>query len=236
MVRWTRVAERIIDLLTAYTGDGMLFAVDTRLRPNGGSGPLVQTESAVKDYFDARAEAWEGITYMKSRVVAGDAARADEFLSELQEIDWRRYGQGGRSRTDLRQMRLKLQKEQGASNPLKAGRGGYYDIDFLLMYLRLKSAGFFFKVLNTPERIEVLENMGHLDREEARFLQDAARFYRALDHGLRVLSGHAEGKLPASETQLELLGALLSRWTAIPLSGLSDIRAQTRAMFDRIFH
>jgi glutamate-ammonia-ligase adenylyltransferase len=236
MVRWTRVAERIIDLLTAYTGDGMLFAVDTRLRPNGGSGPLVQTESAVKDYFDARAEAWEGITYMKSRVVAGDAARADEFLSELQEIDWRRYGQGGRSRTDLRQMRLKLQKEQGASNPLKAGRGGYYDIDFLLMYLRLKSAGFFFKVLNTPERIEVLENMGHLDREEARFLQDAARFYRALDHGLRVLSGHAEGKLPASETQLELLAALLSRWTALPLSALSDIRSQTRAMFDRIFH
>jgi len=131
---------------------------------------------------------------------------------------------------------MKLQKEQGASNPLKAGRGGYYDIDFLLMYLRLKSAGFFFKVLNTPERIEVLENMGHLDREEARFLQDAARFYRALDHGLRVLSGHAEGKLPASETQLELLAALLSRWTAIPLSGLSDIRSQTRAMFDRIFH
>ena len=34
------------------------------------------------------------------------------------------------------------------------------------MYLRLKSAGIFFKVLNTPERIEVLENMGHLDRAE----------------------------------------------------------------------
>src|SRR5204862_5464849 len=125
---------------------------------------------------------WERITYMKSRVVAGDGARADEFLSELQEIDWRRYGQGGRSRTDLRQMRMKLQKEQGASNPLKAGRGGYYDIDFLLTYLRLKSAGCFFKVLNTPERIEVLENMGHLDREEASFWPDAAAVYLALDH------------------------------------------------------
>jgi glutamate-ammonia-ligase adenylyltransferase len=33
---WTRVAERLIDLVTAYTGDGVLFAVDTRLRPNGG--------------------------------------------------------------------------------------------------------------------------------------------------------------------------------------------------------
>jgi glutamate-ammonia-ligase adenylyltransferase len=236
---WTRVAEKIIDLLTAYTGDGMLFAVDTRLRPNGGSGPLVQTESSVKEYFASKAEAWEGITYMKSRAIvcsgADGAERAEAFLHQLQEIDWRRYGQGGRSRAELRQMRLKLEKEQGASHPLKAGKGGYYDIDFLLMYLRLKSAGFFFKVLNTPARIEVLENMGHLDRDEARLLQAAATFYRALDHGLRVQSGHAEGKLPASEAQLELLGAVLQRWTEIPLSGLREIREQTRAMFDRVF-
>jgi len=232
---WTRVAERLIDLVTAYTGEGVMFAVDTRLRPNGGGGPLVQTETAFKDYFGRTAEAWEGITYMKSRAIAGDAARAESFLHLLQEADWRRYGQSGRSRTDLRQMRLRLEKEQGASNPLKAGRGGYYDIDFLLMYLRLKSAGIFFKVLNTPERIEVLESMGHLDRSEAQFLSEAATFYRALDHGLRVLSGHAEGKLPAAEAQLEILTALVERWSPVPLTDLAEIRTRTRALFDRLF-
>ncbi|HTS76258.1 MAG TPA: hypothetical protein VMG40_08645, partial [Bryobacteraceae bacterium] len=232
---WRRVAERIIDRLSAYTGEGVLFAVDTRLRPNGGGGPLVQTESAVRDYFGRTAEAWEGITYMKSRAVAGDGARADAFLHQLQEVDWRRYGQSGRSRTDLRQMRMRLEKEQGASHPLKAGRGGYYDIDFMLMYLRLKSAGIFFKVLNTPARIEVLESMGHLDRSEAQFLHRAATFYRALDHGLRVLSGHAEGKLPASEPLQETLGELVKRWTPVRLDQLSEIRAGTRALFDRLF-
>ena len=75
MEAWTRVANRLIDLVTAYTGDGVLFAVDTRLRPNGGDGPLVQTESAVKDYFTRTAEAWEGITYMKSRAVAGETSQ-----------------------------------------------------------------------------------------------------------------------------------------------------------------
>lgn len=235
IVFWTRVAENIIALLTAYTGEGVLFAVDTRLRPNGGGGPLVQTESAVRDYFGRTAEAWEGITYMKSRVVAGNAARAESFLHLLQEVDWRRYGQSGRSRKDLRQMRLRLEKEQGASHPLKAGRGGYYDIDFLLMYLRLKSAGIFFKVLNTPARIEVLESMGHLDRAEAGFLDQAATFYRALDHALRVLSGHAEGKLPGSEALLENLRELVRRWTPVPLDQLGEIRARTRALFDRMF-
>src|SRR5262249_44986809 len=190
-----------------YTGSGVLFAVDTRLRPNGSSGPLVQTETAVKDYFTHSAEAWEGITYMKSRAIAGDPPRAEAFLHELQAVDWRRYGQSGRSRADLRQMRMRLEKEQGPAHPLKAGRGGYYDIDFLLMYLRLKSAGIFFRVLNTPARIEVLESLGHLDRATAEFLLETATFYRALDHGLRIITGHAEAKLPKADAQREALGA-----------------------------
>jgi len=235
MIFWTRVAERVVHLITAYTGEGVVFAVDTRLRPNGSAGSLVQTESAVTEYFAQAAEAWEGITYMKSLAVAGDPKRAESFLHELQQVDWRRYGQSGRSRADLREMRARLEKEQGPSRPLKAGRGGYYDIDFLLMYLRLKSAGVFFTVLNTPARIEVLEHMGHLSRQDAQFLRDAATFYRALDHGLRVISGHAESRLPGSDAQLDTLNALLRRWTPIPLSDLNRIRSETRAVFDRFF-
>jgi glutamate-ammonia-ligase adenylyltransferase len=132
-------------------------------------------------------------------------------------------------------MRHRLEREQGPTQPLKAGRGGYHDIDFLLLYLRLKSAGVFFKTLNTPERIEVLEQMGHLSREQAEFLSGAARFYRALDHGLRVISGHAEGKLPKAESHLELLNEVVARWSPIPLSDLGKIRTQTRAVFDRFF-
>jgi len=232
---WTRAAGRLVDLITAYTGEGVLFAVDTRLRPNGDSGPLVITETSFKDYFSRAAEAWEGITYMKSRAVAGDAVRAEQFLHELQDLDWQRYGQSGRSRADLKQMRMRLEKETGAAHPLKAGRGGFYDIDFMLMYLRLKNAGVYFKVLNTPQRIEVLESMGHLDKKAAKFLNEAATFYRALDHGIRVLTGHAEAKLPTAESQVEALGALLQRWSPIPLSALDDIRSRTRVAFEKLF-
>ena len=38
------------------------------------------------------------------------------------------------------------------------------------MYLRLKGAGMFFKSLNTPERIDIVEKMGHLDRADAESL------------------------------------------------------------------
>ena len=60
---------------------------------------------------------------MKSRAVAGNVERATEFLHELQEVDWRRYGQSMRSRKELAEMRARLEREQGPRNPLKAGRG-----------------------------------------------------------------------------------------------------------------
>jgi glutamate-ammonia-ligase adenylyltransferase len=238
---WTCVAERMIQAISVYTGQGVMFTVDTRLRPNGREGALVQCEGVYKDYFAKRAEAWEGIAYMKSRGVAGNMARATEFLHELQDVDWRRYGQSGRSRRELAQMRARLEKEQGSRNPLKAGRGGYYDIDFALMYLRLKGAGIFFKVLNTPERIDVIEKMGHLEREDAEFLRDAATFYRAIDHGVRIAAGHAEGSLPSSPEQMRILTELVHRWTPEHLHGgsldakLAQIRTRTREFFDRVF-
>ncbi|HMC59298.1 MAG TPA: hypothetical protein VKJ01_08915, partial [Candidatus Solibacter sp.] len=139
-VFWTGVAERMIQTLSAYTGEGVMFAIDTRLRPNGRAGDLVQTEGAYKAYFAGHAEAWEGISYMKSRGLAGNVERATEFLHELQDVDWRRYGQSMRSRKELAEMRARLEREQGPRNPLKAGIGGYYYIDFALMYLRLKAA------------------------------------------------------------------------------------------------
>jgi [glutamine synthetase] adenylyltransferase / [glutamine synthetase]-adenylyl-L-tyrosine phosphorylase len=238
---WTGVAERMIQTLSSYTGEGLMFAIDTRLRPNGREGELVLPEAAYKAYFEGRAEAWEGISYMKARAIAGDAERATVFLHELQDVDWRRYGQSMRSRRDLIEMRMRVEREQGPRNPLKAGMGGYYDIDFALMYLRLKGAGIFYKVLNTPERIDVIEKMGHLDREDADFLREAATFYRAIDHGQRILTGHAEGSLPTSQAQLETLTNLVKRWTPAHLhhqridATLHEIRLRTRAFFERTF-
>jgi glutamate-ammonia-ligase adenylyltransferase len=178
---------------------------------------------------------------MKSRAVAGNVERATDFLHELQDVDWRRYGQSMRSREELAEMRARLEREQGPRNPLKAGMGGYYDIDFALMYLRLKGAGIFYKVLNTPERIDVIEKMGHLDREDADFLREAATFYRAVDHGQRVSTGHAEGSLPTSPAQFEVLTGLVKRWTPPHLheqrldATLREIRRRTREFFNRLF-
>jgi len=238
---WTAVAERLIGVIGAYTGDGVVFTIDTRLRPNGREGALVQTEGTYRKYFAQSAQAWEGISYMKARAIAGNAERGTAFLGDLQTIDWERYGQGRRSREELAHMRKRLEREQGVRNPLKAGVGGYYDIDFVLMYLRLRDAGSFYKVLNTPKRIAVIVESGNLDAADAAFLSDAATFFRAVDHGLRVATGHAEGRLPANPAHVAVLTELVHRWVPSSLhEGTLEavsrrIRRETRAFFERVF-
>jgi glutamate-ammonia-ligase adenylyltransferase len=238
---WTRVAERLISILAAYTGEAPALNIDTRLRPYGREGPLVQTESQYFSYLARDAEAWEGLAFMKARGVAGNVHRATRFLINLQQVDWQRYGQSGRSRDDLRQMRMKLQREAGALAPLKAGQGAYYDADFILMYLRLKDAGLFFKSLNTPERIRILEKTGHLDRNAAELLLAGTTFFRALDHAIRVVTGRREGKLPSGPLERKLVVDLLARWTGGDASDLSLeeqsglVRASMRRLFDAVF-
>jgi glutamate-ammonia-ligase adenylyltransferase len=231
----------MINLLSSYTADGIIFAVDTRLRPDGSSGSLVQTEESYRSYFENRADAWEGLAFMKSRCVAGDTKLSERFLGEIQKTVWRRYGQSERSRMELAGMRARLEQEQGNENPLKSGRGGFYDIDFSLLYLRLRSAGIFFPVLNTLQRIDVVEQMGHVERADAEFLRDAATFYRAVDHGLRLSTGKAQGDLPKSASQSEMLLELVRKWTPHHLHDqpleleLAQIQERTSAFFHQLF-
>ncbi len=87
----------------------------------------------------------------------------------------------------------------------------------------------------------MIEKMGHLDREDADFLREAATFYRAVDHGQRVSTGHAEGSLPTAPAQLQVLANLVQRWTPEHLHRqrlditLGEIRQRTREFFNRLF-
>ena len=63
----------------------------------------------------------------------------------------------------------------------------------------------------------------------------------ALDHGVRVSTGHAGDTLPAGGSQLESLNGLVRRWTPEHLHDqplnveLAQIQARTREFFDRLF-
>ena len=73
---FTRLGKRVIAAIGEITGDGQVFRVDMRLRPNGDSGPLVCSLDALENYFVTQGREWERYAWIKSRVM-NSGANAD---------------------------------------------------------------------------------------------------------------------------------------------------------------
>jgi glutamate-ammonia-ligase adenylyltransferase len=85
-VFFTRLGQRIIHVLTAYTPLGQLYEVDMRLRPSGAAGLLVSSLTAFREYQYRQAWTWEHQALVRARPVAGCprlAARFEELRREV---------------------------------------------------------------------------------------------------------------------------------------------------------
>ncbi len=84
---FSKVAEKTISYLSTLTREGFVFRVDTRLRPTGSKGPLVQSIDAFKNYYSSQAETWELQALLRARCVAGDRAVGERVLPRYPGAD-----------------------------------------------------------------------------------------------------------------------------------------------------
>jgi glutamate-ammonia-ligase adenylyltransferase len=201
-----RAAERIIEILTAYTRVGALFPVDTRLRPRGREGELVTTPTQLAEYFLRDASAWEAITYLRLRFIAGDKALA-KLAVESTQAGIATAAQRATFDGELNSMRRRLEASDASAN-LKTGPGGTYDIDYLVGRLQAKHA--LWSDGNLSERVRVVENYGSLAQDDARELATNAEFLRALEHCIRLVTGRPGKWLPVQEHAAECVTKLMS--------------------------
>lgn len=237
------LAEKTIDALSSYTRDGVVFAVDTRLRPRGAEGELVITEDALLEYLERSAQPWEALTYLKACPIAGDAELGQRVASQVAEALFERFGGDRDLAYALREMRHRLEKEaRGRSSPTKTAAGGYYDIDYAVSYLRLRHRISLKPGSNMPEQIAALEAAGILSGADARTLTAGAAFLRALDHAMRLVTGRIMRALPARPGDAEAVELLLRRWQFIEADGrtapvqdkLTRIREQVREVYNGV--
>src|SRR5262249_5073167 len=83
---YARLAQRINTWLTSFTGAGVLYETDLRLRPDGASGLLVSRFGAYEEYQRTKAWTFEHQALTRARFVAGDAgigARFEQLRSEV---------------------------------------------------------------------------------------------------------------------------------------------------------
>ena len=104
------------------------------------------------------------------------------------------------------------------------------------MYLRLKSAGVFFRVLNTPARIEVLESMGDMDRGRRRSsCWTPRRFIARWIMPCACCRAMPKASFPSPSVQRGNHCRAVAEVDADPASELGEIRNKVSAAFDRLF-
>lgn len=205
-----RVAERIVEILSAYTRDGAVFPVDARLRPHGNDGELVQTPAQLEAYFSREAQAWEAITYAKARYVAGSRRLAEEALAATDVLGCR-FADDPTFIPALLEMRTKLEKtHSGEFDNLKTGPGGLYDIDFILGAKLIRTGSCNLQG-NLRQRLQLLLERGTISEGDCRRLDRHAELLRTVEHVVRLVTGRGRQTLPVAGPMRTVCDELCSR-------------------------
>ncbi|MEK6743681.1 MAG: bifunctional [glutamate--ammonia ligase]-adenylyl-L-tyrosine phosphorylase/[glutamate--ammonia-ligase] adenylyltransferase [Nitrospirota bacterium] len=207
---FSKIAEKTISYLTTMTREGFSYRVDTRLRPTGAKGPLVQSIDAFRNYYSSGAETWERQSLVNSRFIAGDRKVGSIFSEAMPGLIYRDHDPVALA-SDIRSMRKRMQEERGKEDAsqynIKQGRGGLVDIEFLAQYLQLKNGNKHVRarVPGTMNALRSLQKERLLSPGDHRVLIDSYLFLRRLESRLRIVANQSTSFLSRDAGKLRTL-------------------------------
>ncbi|MGX9418474.1 bifunctional [glutamate--ammonia ligase]-adenylyl-L-tyrosine phosphorylase/[glutamate--ammonia-ligase] adenylyltransferase [Vibrio sp. WJH972] len=159
---YLRLAQRVVHLFSTRTPSGILYEIDTRLRPSGSSGLLVSSVEAFTDYQRNEAWTWEHQALVRTRMVFGDEPLQQAYSNMRHQI----LTTQRESRTltqQVRDMRQKMLGHLGNKKPgrfmLKQDRGGITDIEFIAQYLVLRFSQTYPNLTHWSDNIRIFESL-----------------------------------------------------------------------------
>ena len=231
---FNRLAE---DIVVSLSGGGeALYRVDTRLRPDGESGPLARSLTSYLKHYEIRGQIWERQMLIKARPVGGSKGLGKEFIRSLRAFVYPKT----HFHTPLEDIaRIKARIEDGSERGnVKLRAGGIRDIEFIVQALQLINGGRNPQICsgNTLEALAQLERAGFLSSEETEVLKEAYVFHRKLEHRLQMMHYLRTFTLPSSSGELNKLAKRLGLKDEMELSAkLDHLSGQVRRIFEQVF-
>ncbi|UCH19234.1 MAG: bifunctional [glutamate--ammonia ligase]-adenylyl-L-tyrosine phosphorylase/[glutamate--ammonia-ligase] adenylyltransferase [Burkholderiales bacterium] len=221
---FSEVARGLFALIGETTDDGQVFRVDLALRPNGKSGPAVVSLPMLEEYFLVQGREWERFAWLKSRIVAPQAAaaaadaRALALRALVSPFVYRRYLDYGVFES-LRQLHRKIRDEAQRraagrperANDVKLSRGGIREIEFIVQLLQVVRGGQFpeIRTRSTLKALERLTARGLVKAATADRLAQAYTFLRQIEHRIQYLDDQQTHLLPTVDGDLRWIAASL---------------------------
>ncbi|MBN4927985.1 bifunctional [glutamine synthetase] adenylyltransferase/[glutamine synthetase]-adenylyl-L-tyrosine phosphorylase [Hoyosella rhizosphaerae] len=233
-VKWaTGIAEKIRKHLGAPSTDPPL-EVDTNLRPEGRSGPMVRTLAAYDAYYAQWAQTWEVQALLRAHQVAGDQELGVEFLHMADKV---RYPEGGVSSTavrEIRRIKARIDSERlphGADPKLhtKLGRGGLGDVEWTVQLLQLQYAHKVHSLRNTStlESLDAIAAENILPASDTDLLRESWITATQARNALVLARGKPTDQLPSSGAALSAV-AYIAGWRRDSGEFLEHYRRVTR--------
>jgi glutamate-ammonia-ligase adenylyltransferase len=228
--------ERVVQHLSRSTGEGHLFRVDMRLRPESGAGPLARSLESYLLYYESRGELWERQMLLKARPVGGDRALGEAFLRALEPFVYPRAFLEHPAEAITR-MKARIESTLGDATNVKLMPGGIRDIEFIVQALQLlhggKNPGL--RTGTTLAALPALEQNGLLTGAEAKGLARAYRFYRLLEHRLQIMQNTQTHSVPRDSRGRGLLARRMGLSSAIMFDqDLGDHLSVVRGVFRKV--
>ena len=199
---FTKVGQKLIALLNDHTADGQVFRVDMRLRPDGDSGALVASETALEQYLITQGREWERYAWCKARVVTPYANDIRALVRPFVFRKYLDYNAYHAMRELHRQIKQEVQK-RGMEHNIKLGAGGIREVEFIAQIFQMIRGGQnrSLQLKGTQETLVQLGNMGILPPNTVAQLLAAYRFLRDVEHRLQYWDDQQTQTLPDSPEQ-----------------------------------
>ena len=206
---FTRLGKKLIATLAEITGDGQVFRVDMRLRPNGDSGPLVCSLVSLENYLITQGREWERYAWIKARVMNAGDNQQPVWIAALEKIVrpfiYRKYLDFGAINA-MRDLHAQIRREvarKDKADHIKLGPGGIREIEFIAQVFQLIRGGRdgILQIRPTLSVLPLLVDRHLLPAESVQELIDAYHFLRRLEHRLQYVNDAQTHMLPSSETE-----------------------------------
>jgi glutamate-ammonia-ligase adenylyltransferase len=209
-----RLSQKITQGLNNLTGEGYVYRVDLRLRPEGKAGNIAESLDGFRRYYQTRLAAWERLALLKAWPIAGSWRLGTEFLQMAETFV---YG-GPFDEDSLRNiLDIKRKIDEKAANQKRGGRnvklgpGGIREIELIAQSLQVCYGNRLpeLRERNTSRALDVLRTKALLSDEEYDSLSKAYVFLRDVENKLQMVQDTQTHWLPSTAEELSACANLL---------------------------
>jgi len=207
---FVRVTQGMARLLQQCSGDGYVFRVDLRLRPDPASTQVAISTEAALHYYEREGRTWERAAMIKAMPCAGDTRAGEALVADIAPFVWRKHLDFA-ALADVHDMKRQMQIYRGQSeisvegHNVKVGRGGIREIEFFAQTQQLIAGGRHpeLRVRPTLQALNVLATSNWITYEARDQLTVAYEFLRRVEHRLQMIADEQTHSLPDNAEAVE---------------------------------